>query len=467
MEARPVLAVVCAVAAVGVVGSLAAMPAAADPPVPHRWTFQVVARTGPAGSPTRIGFPPGVQLQEHILAIDHDGSVVTRYQAPGGPVGFSGLFVYDALTGETRAFAERPGFFSIQSGAGLDFRGGLIAFATEAGPVEIWSKQGQFLRTIEPAGPEFVLQPTHPRVADGSAAYRALRSGGDAVQLIIEGPATSGGRSQLRIADTLPNSSYSAIAWPAISDDLRFAAKVTLRATGETQLRRWRGDPLPLQPVVVARSAAGAFQEIFEPLALNRAGQVAFWADPPGPAGPQLYRAADQSDQTLLAPVGPLGPPGDFSQLGAFAPSFAPSITAAGLVAFGLGETSIGHNGIWVSDGTDRARVAASSEPLRTQLGDFFVRFNPSFPGRPVINDQRRIAFFAILDDFSTALVIASPFACPPDFNHDEFLDPDDLASYIACYFALPPCPEADHNQDGRTDPDDLSDYIAQYFAGC
>ncbi len=59
------------------------------------------------------------------------------------------------------------------------------------------------------------------------------------------------------------------------------------------------------------------------------------------------------------------------------------------------------------------------------------------------------------------------PPICPPDLNGDGNLDPDDLADYIACYFASPPCPQGDVNGDGTADPDDLADYIASYFAGC
>ncbi len=56
---------------------------------------------------------------------------------------------------------------------------------------------------------------------------------------------------------------------------------------------------------------------------------------------------------------------------------------------------------------------------------------------------------------------------CPAEFNGDNAVDPDDLADYIASFFAVPPLPAADFNSDGVTDPDDLSDYIAAFFGGC
>ena len=56
---------------------------------------------------------------------------------------------------------------------------------------------------------------------------------------------------------------------------------------------------------------------------------------------------------------------------------------------------------------------------------------------------------------------------CAADFNNDGSLNPDDLADYIACFFAIPPCPAADFSGDGAADPDDLADFIGAFFAGC
>ncbi len=58
-------------------------------------------------------------------------------------------------------------------------------------------------------------------------------------------------------------------------------------------------------------------------------------------------------------------------------------------------------------------------------------------------------------------------FINPTDFGGDGTTDPDDLASFIGCYFQNPPCELGDFNADGFTDPDDLADYIAAYFTAC
>ncbi|MBL8758764.1 MAG: S8 family serine peptidase [Phycisphaerae bacterium] len=56
---------------------------------------------------------------------------------------------------------------------------------------------------------------------------------------------------------------------------------------------------------------------------------------------------------------------------------------------------------------------------------------------------------------------------CPADVNIDGDLTPDDLADFIAWYYATPTDPRADFNLDEQVDPDDLSDSISAYYAGC
>ncbi|MGD9690094.1 MAG: M12 family metallo-peptidase [Phycisphaerales bacterium] len=69
--------------------------------------------------------------------------------------------------------------------------------------------------------------------------------------------------------------------------------------------------------------------------------------------------------------------------------------------------------------------------------------------------------------DIGAIEFVADVNPCPPDFNMDGNLDPDDLGDFINCYFGVPPCDGADFNQDGNVDPDDLGDFINAYFSGC
>ena len=74
----------------------------------------------------------------------------------------------------------------------------------------------------------------------------------------------------------------------------------------------------------------------------------------------------------------------------------------------------------------------------------------------------------------SVAAVLAGPYPsctappppqCPPDFNGDGSLDPDDLADFIGAFFSGSIA--ADFNGDSSLDPDDLADFIGAFFAGC
>lgn len=71
------------------------------------------------------------------------------------------------------------------------------------------------------------------------------------------------------------------------------------------------------------------------------------------------------------------------------------------------------------------------------------------------------------VDQHFTVTILPSTPSCPANFNQDSTVDADDLADYINCYFALPPCDRADFNDDTTVDADDLADFINVFFAGC
>jgi hypothetical protein len=68
----------------------------------------------------------------------------------------------------------------------------------------------------------------------------------------------------------------------------------------------------------------------------------------------------------------------------------------------------------------------------------------------------------------STAATLTVSFPCPADFNNDGFVNPDDLADFITCFFLQVQfpgaCPQAEFNADGFVNPDDLSDFITTFF---
>jgi choice-of-anchor C domain-containing protein len=74
-------------------------------------------------------------------------------------------------------------------------------------------------------------------------------------------------------------------------------------------------------------------------------------------------------------------------------------------------------------------------------------------------------SYGAVIDNVQ--LVEAAP-PCSADFNGDGFVNPDDLADFITCFFLQVQfpgaCPTADFNADAFLNPDDLADYITAFF---
>jgi hypothetical protein len=74
---------------------------------------------------------------------------------------------------------------------------------------------------------------------------------------------------------------------------------------------------------------------------------------------------------------------------------------------------------------------------------------------------------YSLTGGFWAGAVVPPP-ACPADFNSDGFVNPDDLADFITCFFLdvqFPGfCADADFNQDEFRNPDDLADFITTFF---
>ncbi len=150
------------------------------------------------------------------------------------------------------------------------------------------------------------------------------------------------------------------------------------------------------------------------------------------------------------------------------------------LIQIGGSQNTFGSTGVAIGTSTtvlSGFALGSGGEVIAT--GSFLA---PATPGnyqvelrRGLVNVVTTIGGLGVPSIVRSAIVdLGQPLAftvddnlCPADFNHDGVLDPDDLADFIACYFASPPCAQADVNGDSIVDPDDLADYIAAYFAGC
>jgi hypothetical protein len=60
---------------------------------------------------------------------------------------------------------------------------------------------------------------------------------------------------------------------------------------------------------------------------------------------------------------------------------------------------------------------------------------------------------------------------CRADFNDDGFINPDDMADFVTCFFVNIDspglCPQADFDGDGTVNPDDLAAFIEVFFGSC
>ncbi len=136
-----------------------------------------------------------------------------------------------------------------------------------------------------------------------------------------------------------------------------------------------------------------------------------------------------------------------------------------------LAVNNLGHvvGSSWTAEGGVRAFLWRDGEML--DLRGFLPRATPwSMTAASGINDAGVIVGTGLYQGRSLAFVMR-PIVCRPDLNGDGNLDPDDLADFIACYFAEAAapgaCAAADYNGIAPADPDDLADYIAAYFGGC
>ncbi len=131
-------------------------------------------------------------------------------------------------------------------------------------------------------------------------------------------------------------------------------------------------------------------------------------------------------------------------------------VTAVGDRVLFTGETPAFGRELYVTDGARPARLLTDIAPgaAGSLLNETFAR--GGFIGNLVLFGAEA----GVSGEEAWAVSV-----CLADFDSSGRIDPDDLATYIECYFASPPCPQADLNGDHAVDPDDLSDFITAFFS--
>jgi hypothetical protein len=121
-------------------------------------------------------------------------------------------------------------------------------------------------------------------------------------------------------------------------------------------------------------------------------------------------------------------------------------------------------------------------DAVRAPVGSFVI---PLTVGGPGVFAAGEVLFTVTVSDGGRPVVLMPPprvrVAPGADVDGDGQTTPDDMADFIAAFFAhpggtpppppplppSPPGPNIDFNASGRVDPDDLADFIAAFFAPC
>lgn len=143
-------------------------------------------------------------------------------------------------------------------------------------------------------------------------------------------------------------------------------------------------------------------------------------------------------------------------------PGSSPSnLLAAGDGVYFIANSGLSGRELWFSDGTaEGTRLVADLNPgpLSSQVGN-------------ITRIGERLYFSVDAGGLGFEPWVLDLQPCPADFDADGLLTPDDLADFIAAFFAQaaggPIDPRLDLDADGDADPDDLADFVGLYFAGC
>lgn len=416
MRASPHLAVVAA--------CFAAFHALA---LPTWTTFDLKARSSPGTTPG-FNLPAGTSLYGQSVALDADGSLAIHVLREDDDAFF--VAPPGSATGSI-VFAT-----TVEQSDHVDLRGGILATASlffpPGGAQTRNTSDGSLAQDFPAGGPENATIVRGIRVLGAHAiAYRTTAGGVD--KLLIDSFDSEAGRRQRVVAST--GDAYSHLFIPATNDSRQMAVAANL-ASGEAAVLRFDADGTP---TTIAQTGT-TWDGISSAVGINDAGMVAFFA----------RRSADQvfellvSDGTTaprrIAQVGDLGT----TDIGFT--SAAPAINAAGVVVFRARDAA--GDAIFAGDGTDLVRVIGDGDTITTDLGakalgfDFPLTGREALSGGVALNDANQLAFAAVLENGTIALVradAASTPACQADLDNNgdisDGLNPDggiDIADFIA-----------------------------------
>ncbi len=227
-------------------------------------------------------------------------------------------------------------------------------------------------------------------------------------------------------------------AWMNTSGDVGFSASIDLPVSFDSIWHEWDGQ---IDPIAITQQPITSLTGVNMAFAMSNGGRPWF--------------AMNSFGQT------------------AFATSvYGPSVNGFGFLHATCQDTTQTRHGIWTDypDGvlkivmlTGSTIQVAPQLPLTLAMIHAPMEMSDGQDGRPMAASKCRHVIRADFTDGTTAALLIR-LGCRADFDENCVTDPDDLASFIACFFASPPCPLADFDFNGTVDPDDLSEFISAYF---
>lgn len=282
-----------------------------------------------------------------------------------------------------------------------------------------------------------------------------------------------------------PGSPYSFLFTPNFNNARQIAGSVRLGpagATGGSQPDEIRIFNSNGTSILVAQdrdaNAASPYASFDNSLGLSNNGKVAFNATIHASAGGG--RGVFLFNGTSIIPIATTTAPGtQISNL----EFFAPSVNDSGVVTFRAIDTA-GKRAIWVGDGTTLKRIVTAQDLLPSDLGtarvDQNVPSSPVFGGAPSINAAGDVAFNAGLTPPSdnqiewgtgiyVALAITPPPPCPGDLNGDGQRNTIDLTLFLGAFgtSVTPGTNGPDFDNNGLVNTADLVNFLGVFGVAC
>ncbi|MDX9912695.1 MAG: GC-type dockerin domain-anchored protein [Phycisphaerales bacterium] len=443
---------------------LLAMASGAAAQVPTQWTIELQCRSSldPGIVPFNLPFPSSLSSQS--VALDQDGSVVTRVVLAGAAT--EGIFLGQNGAGGIILSVNDPE--PIWS-SGLDHENNRVAVQRLDGTsITTYDESGAPIDVFGPGGSEGISGLSTPSLnSAGAVGYRG--DFGTFRKLIID-QFIGGVRTQVSRGNTF-SGTYSFLFSPRLNNAGEMASNTILQNGSTRRIARW--DPAGNPTTIVETGATwNAFVNSIgfsNPPTAGGAGHVAFSARRASDSIWEVRRTDGLG--TIRVAQG-----GDMNIQSSDLANFPVAVNRSGWVAFRAKDDS-NAAALFVGDGQTLVRIARAGDMMPTDLGPIVGGFNfggttgVQFINANVdINDAGQVAFACFLENGTIGVYVATPVeTCAGDWDASGGQpNSSDFLAYLNDWSANEPRADlAPAGGDGTWDSSDFLAYLNLYSAGC